>query len=125
MTFLRIVVDTSVWIDFIAKGNDALARYLRRGRILLHPMVIGEVALGSLARRTAVLEQLDKLPKAPVASHSNVLAMIERQSLFSRGIGYVDSHLIASARLLDGGRVWTRDKRLAEQAERLSVAFNP
>ena len=89
MTFLRIVVDTCVWIDFIAQGNDALATYLRRGRILLHPMVMGEVALGSLSKRTAVLEQ----------------------------------HDIASARLVDGGRVRTRDKRLAEQAGRLAIAF--
>ncbi len=48
--------------------------------------------------------------------------MIEWHNLYSCGIGYVDAHLIASARISPGARLWSRDKRLRTQAERLGVA---
>ena len=57
-----------------------------------------------------------------MASHEEVLALIEEQRLFSRGIGYVDAHLPAAARGLDQGRLWTRDKRLRAAAEQLGLA---
>jgi predicted nucleic acid-binding protein len=85
-------------------------------------MIIGEVALGLVANRDVVLEELHALPHAKPASHSEVMAMIEWMQLFNRGIGYVDAHLLASTRQLAGGQLWTRDKRLQAEAERLGIA---
>jgi len=42
--------------------------------------------------------------------------------LHGRGIGYVDVHLCASAKL-NGAQLWTRDKRLMEVAEVLGLAY--
>jgi hypothetical protein len=125
MANAHIIADTSIWIDHINKGDSALAEQLKRRRILLHPMVIAEVALGSLANRKMVLEELQALPQARPASHAEVFAMIEWMKLFNCGIGYVDLHLLACARQTENGRLWTKDKALRAQAERLGVAFVP
>ncbi len=86
----------------------------------MHPFVIGEIALGSLARREATIVLLSKQDEAPVATLPEVLRLIERERLHGLGIGYVDAHLLASARLADA-TLWTRDKRLDLAAGRLGV----
>jgi len=47
--------------------------------------------------------------------------MIEEHSLFGRGIGYIDAHLLAAMRLTPGARLWTRDKRLSAVAANLQL----
>ncbi|HEV2748591.1 MAG TPA: VapC toxin family PIN domain ribonuclease [Allosphingosinicella sp.] len=125
MATANIIADSSIWIDHINKGDAELATQLKRRRIVLHPMIIGEVALGPIANRRVVLGELQVLPQARPASHAEVMAMIEWLQLFNCGIGYVDAHLLASARQLPNGQLWTRDKRLRTQAERLGLAFVP
>lgn len=120
-----IIADSSIWIDHINKGDAELAAQLKRRRIVLHPMIIGELALGSIANRRSVLEELHALPQARSASHAEVMAMIEWLELFNCGIGYVDAHLLAAARQLLNGQLWSRDKRLLAQADRLGLAFFP
>ena len=51
--------------------------------------------------------------------------MIEARELHGTGIGYVDAHLLAATFLDSDGKLWTRDKRLQAQAERLGVAYAP
>ncbi|MBA3666918.1 MAG: type II toxin-antitoxin system VapC family toxin [Sphingomonas sp.] len=120
-----IVADTSIWIDHINNGNAELAAQLRRRRILLHPMIVGEIALGSIPNRQIVLEELKALPAAPNVSHTEVIAMVEWLELYNRGIGLVDCHLLASVKQVPDAKLWTRDKRLDAQAERLGIAYAP
>lgn len=117
-----ILVDTSVWIDHFRSGDDRLVRHLNDGDVLTHPCVIGELALGRLARRDDVLGLLHNLPQATVASDDEVLAFIEGRGLFGLGIGYVDAHLLAATVLSSDARLWTRDKRLAAAAARCRVS---
>jgi predicted nucleic acid-binding protein len=116
-----ILVDTSVWIDHLNASEPLLVNLLGEERVLAHPHVIGEVALGSLRDRAAVLGALNDLPLAPVATPEEVFVLIERQRLFNRGIGYVDASLLASAYLQPGAKLWTRDKRLHKVAEELGL----
>jgi predicted nucleic acid-binding protein len=113
-----ILVDTSVWIDFF-RGRPAastLTDHLDQDRVLVHPWVRGELALGSLGRRrSAVLADLARLPPAPMVTESEVLAMIDARRLSGSGIGWVDAQLLASA-LVTGAALWTRDRRLASVA---------
>ena len=118
-----IIADTMVWADFISHGDDRLQNMLDRETTLMHPYVRGEISLGNIGRRAAILADLDRLPKAPVAEHHEVLSLIESARLFGSGVGYVDAHLLASTLLHDEGRLWTRDRRLHAAAERLGIAF--
>ena len=117
-----ILVDSSVWIEHLRSGVPELVSALNRGQVLCHPFVIGELALGNLGRRADIIEDLRNLPKAPVAEDDEVLAFIERQGLYGRGIGYVDAHLVASVRLTGSARLWTLDRRLGEFAGEMGVA---
>jgi predicted nucleic acid-binding protein len=117
-----ILVDTSVWIDHLRADDKTLAGLLDIGRVLAHPLVIGEVALGNLQRRDLVLRALQRLPRAIVATDHEVLRLIDQHALFGLGIGYVDAHLLAAARLTAGASLWARDKRLFAAATQLGLA---
>jgi len=117
-----ILVDTSVWIDHFRKGDERLADLLERAQVVTHPFVIGELALGRLPRRDALLADLRDLPQASVADAGEIMLLIEQESLFGSGIGYLDVHLLAATRLTPDTSLWTRDKRLSAVAERLSLA---
>ena len=91
-----ILVDTWVWVDQLRAGDQALAGLLEAGKVLAHPFVIGELALGSLPRRDQVLRGLRELPQANVATDREVLYFVDRHRLFGLGVGYVDAHLLAS-----------------------------
>lgn len=117
-----ILVDTSVWVDHLRRGDRKLADLLEAGRALGHPFVVGELALGNLQGRSVILEALQALPQAARASDEETLVLIEKERLSGLGIGYVDACLLAATRLTPGAALWTRDGRLAAAAERLGVA---
>ncbi|MFG1286238.1 type II toxin-antitoxin system VapC family toxin [Xanthobacter versatilis] len=120
-----ILVDTSIWIDHFRTGETRLAERLEAGEILTHPFVIYELALGNFRDRNTILGALADLPSAMVANDAEVLALIEAASLYGRGIGLVDAHLIASVRLTPDARLWTRDRRLGVIADELGLDISP
>jgi predicted nucleic acid-binding protein len=111
-----------VWIDHLRAGDKRLASNLEAGQILIHPFVIGEIALGHLRSRSRILESLRELPMATVASEDEVMHLIDDEKLYGRGIGYIDAHLLASARLSGNAKVWTRDQILGRAAHDLGLA---
>jgi predicted nucleic acid-binding protein len=117
-----ILVDTSIWVEHLRTGDQKLSVLLDGKEVLGHPFVIGELSLGNMRRRDALLSDLRNLPQATVASDDEVLRFIVREALFGRGIGYVDAHLLAAARLTLGTRLWTRDRRLGAVAAELGLA---
>jgi predicted nucleic acid-binding protein len=117
-----ILVDTSIWIDHLRQSDAHLVTALQTGQVLVHPFIVGELACGNLGNRQAVLSLLRAMPQAPVASDDEVLLYIETQKLMGRGIGYLGTHLLASAALA-GASLWTRDKRLAKFAQGLALAY--
>lgn len=119
-----ILVDTSVWVDHLRRGDAQLAGLLHRGAVLMHPFVLGEIACGSLVDRPNLLALLKQLPAAAVAEGGEVLGFIEQRSLHGRGIGFVDVHLLAAVVLTAGARLWTRDKRLRSAADALGCSFS-
>lgn len=119
-----ILVDTSVWIDHLRQNNPTLSNLLGHRRILAHPFVAGELALGSLKQRDVILSALRGLPRALVATDEEVHAYIDHHALFGLGIGYVDAHLLAATSLTLGAQFWSRDKRLCGVAARLGVDAN-
>lgn len=117
-----ILVDTSVWVDHLRRGDAGLIDLLERSAVLMHAFVVGEIACGSLHDRATLLELLQDLPAATVANPDEVLTFIDRHALHGKGIGYVDAHLLASVALTPGSTLWTRDARLRRLAESLGCA---
>ena len=114
--------DTSVWIDYFRTRDPALKTLLDDKRALVHPYVIGELAMGQLQPRPRVLLELRGLPQAVVAKPDEVLAFVEREKLYGIGVGYVDAHLLLTAFSMSGVKLWTRDKRLKGAALKLGVS---
>jgi predicted nucleic acid-binding protein len=117
-----ILIDTSIWIDHLHRSEAALAALLDGSQVCTHPMIIGELALGSLRDRQMIIGLLTDLPSTPQATHAEVLAFVEAHALFGIGLSVVDAHLLAALRLSAGDRLWTRDRRLGVAADRLGVS---
>jgi predicted nucleic acid-binding protein len=117
-----ILVDTSVWIEYLRKGSPALAEALEEARVLMHPFILGELACGNLRNREKLLGLLSELPTAPRATDPETLTFIEEHALMGRGLGYLDLHLLASVVLAGDARLWTWDKPLHTVAVELGVA---
>jgi predicted nucleic acid-binding protein len=116
-----ILVDTSVWVEHFGPSRFSLTSSLQAGRVVMHPFVLGEIALGSLTNRAGVLGGLASLPQLPVVSNEEVLALIEHRRLWSRGIGLVDANLLASVLISPGTLLASFDKRLASVALELGA----
>ena len=117
-----ILLDTSVWVDHLRRGDSLVVQILDSGQAAAHAFVIGELACGNLKSRARVIDLLQALPRLAMAMDDEVLYFIERHKLMGRGIGYVDAHLLAAASI-SGSLLWTRDKRLRELATELGVAY--
>lgn len=120
-----ILADTSIWIDHLRARNPLMDQLVSDAGLFMHPFVLGELALGSLNQRQALLHEWGKLPLLAVQRHNLVMALIERRRLFSRGIDYTDANLLASTLARPGTRLWTRDRRLAAMAAELDVSAAP
>jgi predicted nucleic acid-binding protein len=117
-----VLVDTSVWVAHLRDGDTELANLLNDGRVLCHPLIVGELACGNLKHRAVILSFLQLLPMSMEAEHEEVLSFIENNHLMGKGMGYVDVNLIASA-LLTGVPIWTFDKKLAQAADGLHIKY--
>ena len=120
-----IIVDTSIWIDHLRGIDSPLDDVLGSGLELLHPFVFGELLLNGLPKQGAFAERLHGLKPAPLASPADVAAFIVWAKLAGTGVGYVDTNLLVSAKLISGGCILSQDRNLRVQAERLGLAFMP
>lgn len=116
-----ILADTSIWIDHLNHGDPDMQGLLAAGQVVMHPFVIGEIALGSMPEWERVLFRLGNLPFAKKANDKIVIDMIGAKQLAGSVIGYVDAHLLAACLVADDTYLWTRDRRLAAVAGRLGV----
>ncbi len=117
-----ILADTSVWINMFRQGDRGLQELLDEQQIVIHEFVLGELACGSLHDRSRTLEFLKDLPPLPLAGHEEVLNLLEMNRLYSLGLGWIDLHLLAAARLGHCG-LYTHDLRLAEAAKNLRLGM--
>lgn len=123
MSRLPVLVDSSIWIDHINCGHDVLESLLKQRRVLTHPLIIGEIAMGTLKNRQTILREIGKLSGTKAVTNAEVMAMVEWDKLYNKGIGFIDAHLLASVKIIENATLLTKDGRLHAQAERLGVAF--
>ncbi len=94
-----------------------MRQHLNQGQIAVHPLIVAELALGTLQGRTETLALLDLLPQVRVAQLKEVRTLIEVRHLYGRGIGVTDARLIASVLISPATLLWTKDKQLRKVAE--------
>ena len=120
-----ILADTSVWIDHFRSDNPQMREHLQNKRIVMHPFIAGELALGSLPDRTSVLKALDELPQLIVAEAYEVRQLIEQRKLYSKGIGWIDAQFLVCMLIEPSIQLWTTDRRLARVASEIGIQLHP
>lgn len=120
-----VLVDTSVWVGHFKQHDAVLTRLLALDRVLMHPLILGEIACGTPPRRVQTLADLGRLQHCQQATMPEVMAFVERQNLFGLGCGLIDLTLLASTLLMPDVELWTLDKRLSGLAQRLGVVHEP
>jgi hypothetical protein len=119
-----ILADTSIWVDHFRRRNTEMEKRLGQGQIVMHPFIVAELALGSLHDRQKKLDDMEALLEVKVAQLHEVRHMIEAHALYSRGVGLIDAHLIASCLITPGTQLWTRDGALEKTAKALGIAVH-
>ena len=117
-----VLVDTSIWVSHLRNGNRQLEELLMDAQVICHPFIIGELACGNINNRDEILSLLKSLPLAPVLEFDEFLFFIDENHLMRIGIGFVDVHILASAKL-SGTLLWTADKKLNSAAIKLSLNY--
>lgn len=118
-----VLVDTSVWIRFLAGQKpfaSGLDELLGRGDVGGHDFVFGELLIGDKGGRKALLADYALITHVPVVAHHEVVEFVRARRLYGRGIGWIDTHLLASA-LVSRVALWTADPRLADVARELGI----
>jgi predicted nucleic acid-binding protein len=122
---MSVLVDTSVWIRFLANRAPhaaELEELLSRDEVSGHECVYGELLVGDRGGRKALLSDYDRMDRAPLVSHAEVVAFVRDRKLNGRGIGWIDAHLLASA-LVAQVTLWTADAALATIATELGISY--
>ena len=117
-----ILVDTSIWVAHLRKGNRQLEQMLMNAEVMCHPFIIGELACGTIKNRKEILSLLKSLPSSPVIEFDELMFFIDENQVMGIGIGFVDVHILASAQL-SGTFLWTADKKLNSAAIKLSLNY--
>jgi hypothetical protein len=116
---MKVLVDTSVWIQHFKKKDEYLSQLLMDNRVLMHPFVLGEIFIGHIKNRKEIMELLSCLPVCETISTEETLTFVENQSLLGTGLGWIDCHLLA-ATLVQNAELYTLDKSLKKQFERIA-----
>ena len=120
---MSVLLDTSVWIRHFKTSNLRVVQLLESESVVSHEFVVAEIACGSLKSREETLGYLKELIALPAVSTQEVMLLIESKRLYSRGIGLVDAHLLASTLIVPDTQIWTADKRLESIARELGIAY--
>lgn len=120
-----LLADTSVWIAHHRTSDPVLEQAIVGDDLWTHELIIAELALGSIPDRTEFLADIASFHRLPAHPPSRVIAFADQHGLVSSGIGYVDASLLVSLHHAQDVKLWTRDKKLLVQAERLGLAFDP
>jgi len=122
---MGVLVDTSVWVNHFRERNQGLIDLLDCDAVLIHPMVVAELACGTPPSRTSTLSSLAALQQSQQESLREVMDFIERENLYGQGCGMMDIILLASTLITPGAELWTMDKRLSSLSEKFGVIYCP
>jgi predicted nucleic acid-binding protein len=116
-----ILADSSIWIDHLRHRDEKMIQLMETVSLLVHPFIIGEVALGHVKNRDVILAEMSQFQQSVLATDTEVLQLINRMSLMGTGLGLIDVHLLGSVLVTIDAKLWTRDKKLAAVADSIGV----
>ena len=122
---MSVLVDTSVWIRFLANRTPLareLDRLLSRDEVSGHDFIYGELLIGDKGGRSEFLVNYARMDQAPLVPHAEIVAFVRQRKLNGRGIGWIDAHLLASA-LVGRLTLWTVDTPLLAVTTELGIAY--
>jgi predicted nucleic acid-binding protein len=122
---MGVLVDTSVWVEHFRRRNDALIDLLEHDLVMMHPLILGEIACGTPPQRSQTLSCLGLLQPSRQADIRELMVFVENERLFGQGCGLVDLLLLASTLMTPGAGLWTLDQRLGSLAGRFGVMHRP
>lgn len=61
-----ILVDTSIWINFLKDGNKELRKLLLNYQVLTHEYIIGELIAGNIKNRVEFISLLKQFKRADI-----------------------------------------------------------
>ena len=116
------LVDTSVWISHFRRKDPELSRLLLAEEAAMHPFVVGELAAENLRDRVRTLTDLSRLPPAAITPEAEVHCLLDSHRLWGTGLGWIDLHLLASAKVF-GLLLYSTDAAMKGAAKRLKIAL--
>lgn len=122
-----ILVDTSIWIDFLRGRGPAsnLQKLLTSQLVVTHPWIHGELMMGSLGpKRKQILADISFLPTLSVYAIHELEDFVEERKLYETGLSLVDAQLLFAAIVEKDCLLWTRDKKLHKAAARFGLAYS-
>lgn len=94
---MAVLFDTSVWIRHFRVPEKELINALEDGTLLIHEAVVGELAVGRIPKPKSTINDLLRLPFAPVVPFKDLLMLLRHKNLVSKGLSWIDVQLIGSA----------------------------
>jgi len=122
-----ILVDTSVWIEFLRQNNEsielALVREMETGNVIALSPVFGELLQGVKNDREEKIivdlwEDLVKVNEFQLFIQAGSLSY--EYKLNSKGVGLVDCAILVAAKL-NKLEIWSLDKKLIEASKSLMI----
>jgi len=122
-----ILVDTSVWIEFLRQINVdidlTLVREMENGNVIALSPVFGELLQGvkSLREERVIIDLWEDLMKVN-EDHLFIQAgkLSYEHKLGSKGLGLIDCAIMAAARM-NKLEIWSLDKKLIEASKLLMI----
>jgi predicted nucleic acid-binding protein len=120
--WMRILVDTPVWIDHLHRDDVALRQLLLDDAVCLATPILGELIAGNLPKRRQTITDLRLLPRLAEPDGDDVFDWVETNAVGGKGLSWVDCLLLVTAQQ-NGVSIWTRDTALDQVARRLKLAY--
>jgi predicted nucleic acid-binding protein len=122
-----ILVDTSIWIEFLRQQNEEIQNQLEieieNGKVIALSFVFGELLQGVRSTKEeeviiSLWHDLFKIDEGELFFNAGRLS--SEHKLYSKGVGLIDSALLFAAKS-NRFVIWSLDKKLLESARQLNV----
>ncbi len=121
---MKVLVDSSVWIDHMRLKSKALVELLVDKRVVTHTYIMFELASGNLGKNWAqILFDLSLLERPAQSTEAELLDFMKTTKIMGHGLSFVDIELLWAA-MSANCRLWTRDKKLNLFCKKYSCGFD-